>query len=208
MKGVTMYQKSILIVLLLSVSLGLFAGTDLPPVKDEKNPILTLWVIGDMLMPGDARYKDLFGDSQICPKFKITTNIMQSVYLFGGVAFSSRTGSFQIYDLTIDVKNTQLLGTLGAGYQFTLSKSLNAYIEAGGLYVSMKEEGMERTFSGTGFGFCAEGGVTLTISGPLKLGLHAGYSQATVESPATTDQIDLTAKPGGLTLGLGLGLSL
>lgn len=202
-----MYKSLLLITLLLFTTLGSFS-TDVPAQEQkEKKPIMTIWAIGDMLMPGDGRYKDLFGESQIVPKFKIAVNIMPSVYLFGGVAFSSRTGSFQIYDLTIDVKNTQLLGTFGAGYQFPLNKGLNAYIEAGGLYASLKEEGLKTSDSGTGFGFSVEGGVSLKLSGPLKVGIHAGYCQASIDFPIS-DRITLTAKPGGLTLGVGLGLSI
>ncbi len=192
-------KRNTLLITVLLLAIALHATDDIETVKKDRNPILTIWAMGEVLLPQDSRYTDLFGDSQINPKAQINLHLSSSISLFAGFSFAKRQGRYEILDLSIETESSQTHFSFGAGYTFHLSEKLNWFVEAGAFLASFEESAMEKAISGSAFGFILEAGMTLKIAKSIMTRLHIGYSQAQKEVEG------YTAKPGGIAAGVGLG---
>jgi len=154
--------------------------------------------IGNYLAPADSGYKDIYGKSMFYPEFKAGYSFSSNFYIWAGYGFLDRTGETPI--LKLEAKSKQNFLSLGLGYSGVLSDALGYFAELGLANASYKEEAMGVEESGSVLGFRADAGLTYAVSGPVFACLEVGYISTSKNVNA------VTIKPGGLKLGLGLGL--
>jgi len=153
---------------------------------------------GNYLVPADSGYKDIYGKSMFYPEFKAGYAFSSNFYLWAGYGFLNRTGETPV--LKLEAKSSQSFISLGLGYLGAFSDAFGYFAELGLANASYKEEAMGVEESGSVLGFRADLGLTYAVASPLFISLEAGYI-------STSKKVNsVTIKPGGLKLGLGLGL--
>lgn len=189
------------IILPMIILATLVAGSTLSasPGKAKFQPKVTLWAVGEMLMPQDSDYKELYGDLIFTPKAKLTVHFTPRLHLFAAYSFSNRQGSVQFMELSFDMECKQNLIRFGAGWTSPLSEKMDWYLEAGGMFAQQEESGMEKNIKESMLGFCAETGLTYKLAKSVFAQVHAGYSQAQKDLELTT------IKAGGIGFGFGIG---
>lgn len=196
-------KKKIYIIAALLLAVTLNAAVRTVPQKKAakpRGPIATLWAVGEMYMPQDSAYKDLYGNSMILPKLKLNVHLGKNIDLFAGVSFSKRTGNLDQYGLKIDMESKQTLISFGAGWHAPLSDKLDWYAELGGLIVKAQETGMEESVKESLVGLCAELGLKYRLAKSIFAQVHAAYLQTQEKEIGP-----LSLKAGGIAFGAGLG---
>jgi len=185
----------------MTILVSLTMGTTLKAASAKKKlqPQVTIWAVGEMLMPQDSDFSDLYGNSHFLPKAKLTLHFTPHIHIFAGYSFMKAEGNIQFMDLSFDMECKQSQITFGFGWTSPLSTKFDWYVEAGGFYVKQEENGMDDNMKESLFGFCAETGLVFKLAKALLAQVHAGYSQASKELATGT------VKPGGITFGVGLG---
>ena len=156
---------------------------------------------GNFLIPGDAKYSDIFGNA-FMPQIKGKIGIIKGIYIFGGYSLISSEGQIADMDVEDRIKASQNFLSFGAG--ITTGQKLLFYLEGGATIASWEETAFEVTNSGIATGFNVEGGINLKIGKALFLNLNLGYIHAKDNSEEGGHIIPLTL--GGLKSGLGLGV--
>jgi len=158
----------------------------------------TAALYGHLILPGDTGYTDVYGKSGFLPEIKAGVSLSGSFFLWARYGFFGQKGETPA--LKLEAESSQHVFSLGAGYRGKLGSKLGYEIEAGAVLVRYKEEAMGLSSSGSAFGFRAGAGLTYALAGPVFAAAEAGYLYA-------SDKVeDITIKPGGVLLGLGLGV--
>jgi len=153
---------------------------------------------GNVLLPGDSGYKDIYGKSVFYPELKAGYAFSSDIYIWAGYGFVNEKGETPV--LKLPAESSQKFLSFGLGYRGAFSDALGWFAELGLTNASYKETAMDVTESGSVLGFRADAGLTYTVASPLFLSLELGYI-------STSKKVNsVTIKPGGLKLGLGLGL--
>ncbi len=192
-------KKTILIIIALLLALPSPAVEEIPQ-KKEKQPLLNIWAMAELVMPADNRFSDLYGSTRLQPRAGLSIKLFKPIYLFASISAGKNSAEFSAFGLNIETECRQSQVSFGAGYSTGLGRKSDFFIEAGGTIFSMKETAMEQTVEDSAFGFTLQTGLIHRVGKFLLARLNLGYSLASKELEF------LTVKPGGLSLGLGLGL--
>ena len=153
---------------------------------------------GNLLMPADSGYKDVYGKSLFYPELKAGYALSADFYVWAGYGFVNKKGETPV--LKLEAESTQSFVSLGLGYGGPVSDALGCFVELGLVNAYYKEEAMGEKESGSVLGFRADLGLTYTVASPLFISLEAGYI-------STSKKVNsVTIKPGGLKAGVGLGV--
>lgn len=155
-----------------------------------------------LFVPGDAGFKDLYGDALFSPEIKLTYDLLPRFYLWLGAGAVSATGSLPA--LGDEIQAAQTFLSLGAGWETRRMGRLQADLAAALLLAGSREKAMGATSSKWAPGFDARAGIRYFLARKLFLGLTLGYAGAwtAVETGAREKDIIL----GGLRLGGSLGI--
>lgn len=161
---------------------------------------LTVSIHGNYLVSSDEDFKTIYGSGRLFPELKAGVKIFKDLHIWAAVGFFSDKGTTPI--LQADAKTNQTFISGGIGYTFNLTPKLNNKIEIGFTNINYKEESMGEEYSDSAFGFRIEDEIMYSFGKQLYLSLNLGYIAAkdTVE--------DLELKPGGLKVGVGIGLKI
>jgi len=155
-------------------------------------------IYGNLLVPGDSGYKDVYGKSVFYPEIKAGYALSDKLFVWAGYGFLGKKGETPV--LKLEAKSSQHFFSVGAGYCGVLSGKLGYEADLGLMIVAYKEEAMETSASGTAFGFRVDAGLTYALFGPVFAAAEVGYLYA-------SDKVNgETIKPGGFKAGLGLGV--
>ncbi len=155
-------------------------------------------VSGNVMLPADGNYKDVYGDTVFFPELKLSYKVSNGFYIWGGYGMVSATGETVL--LKLDAESKQNYLSLGGGYNGALSGSLEYFVDVGAVLVSYSEETMGEKISDDAIGFRIDGSVLYHIGGSLLGGVNVGYVYA-------TDTIeDFSIKIGGFKGGLTLAV--
>jgi len=152
---------------------------------------------GNLLLPGDSGYKDIYGKSVFYPELKAGYAFSGDFYVWAGYGFVNEKGETPVLKMAAESRQSFL--SVGLGYGGSLSDSLGYYAELGLTDAFYKETAMDITESGSVLGFRADAGLTYAVSGPVFACLELGYISSSKEVNG------LTIKPGGFLAGFGLG---
>lgn len=148
--------------------------------------------------PADARFKDLYGDVQASPEFKLGYNLYRNFYFWLGGSFVSATGIIPV--LEAEAKASQMFLSLGAGWETRRWGRLQADLCAALLLGGLHENAMDETVSKWAPGFDVRAGLRYFLKKKIYLGLTLGYAGAWAEINA----LDIVI--GGVRIGGSLGL--
>jgi hypothetical protein len=152
---------------------------------------------GNLLMPADSGYKDVYGKSVFYPELKAGYAFSADFYVWAGYGFVNKKGETPV--LKLAAESTQNFISIGLGYGGAAADALGYFVELGLVNAYYKEEAMGVKESGSVLGFRADAGLTYVVASPLFISLEAGYI-------ATSKKVnEVTIKPGGLKAGLGIG---
>lgn len=155
---------------------------------------------GNLLMPADANYKDIYGGSVFFPEFKLGYRMFNNGYLWASVGFFSKEG--ETIKLGLSADSSQTLISFGGGYTFHLSEKAGFNAELGLVSFSYKEEALDLEVSDSAIGFVVNGILIYKLSDKFFLQAIIGYASA-------ADTVDDTEiKLGGFKSGIGLGVTL
>ena len=167
-------------------------------VHSEGKMLIT--ATGNLLMPADGNYRDLYGDSVFFPEFKLGYRLFNNGYIWLGFGFFSRSAETAILKLPADSKQT--LFSFGGGYTFNISEKVGFNGELGLASISYKEEALDLEMSGSAIGFVVNGSVFFKVTEKIFLQAVLGYAYA-------SDEIDdAKIKLGGFKSGIGVGITL
>ena len=119
-------KKSLLILGLIVIICGMLHA--------EGKIIIT--ATGNLLIPADSDYKDIYGSSVLFPEFKLGYRLFNNGYLWLGYGFFSKEGKTAILELT--AKSNQTLLSFGGGYTFNISEKAGFNGELGLVSFSYK----------------------------------------------------------------------
>ena len=146
----------------------------------------------------DARFKDLYGATQVSPEFKVGYNLYRNFYFWLGGSFISASGIIPVVE--DEAKATQMFLSLGAGWETRRWGRLQGDLSAALLMAGLQEKAMGTTVSKWAPGFDVRAGLRYFVKENIFLGLGLGYAGAWVE----IEEKDIVL--GGLRLGVLLGL--
>jgi len=192
-------KKTILIFIVLLQVVPAAAVEEIPQ-KKEKQPLLNIWAMAELVMPGDSRFSELYGGTQLQPRAGLSIMLFKPVHLFTAFSLNKSSAEFSAFGLDLESEFSQSQISFGVGYSTGLGRKSDFFIEAGGIIFSLKETAMEQTVEASVFGFTLQTGLIHRLGKSFLARLDLGYSLAGKELEV------LTIKPGGLSLGLGLGL--
>ena len=161
---------------------------------------VTISVSGNVLLPADSDYKDVYGDTAFFPEFKLALKVSNGFYIWGGYGMVSQTGETIL--LGLEAKSKQHFVSLGGGYNGSLTGSLEFFIDAGAVFTSFSEETMGAKLSDDAIGFRVDGSLLVRLGAGLLGGVNVGYVYAadTIEGFS----IKIGGFKGGLTLAIRL----
>lgn len=153
---------------------------------------------GDIMLPADGNYKDIYGDTMFFPELNLSLKISNGFYIWGGFGMVSETGETIL--LGLEAKSKQNFFSLGGGYNGVLSGNLEFFVDVGAVFVTYSEETMGDKISDDAFGFRVDGILLYRLGGGLLGGVNVGYVYAsdTIEDVS----IKLGGFKGGLTLAI------
>ena len=155
---------------------------------------------GNYLSPSDSGFKDIYGSSAFYPEIKAAVKVIKDIYVWGSYGFFSKNGETPV--LKIAAESTQNYLSFGVGHLFRLSEKLDLDIVLGAAHISYKEEAMGMEISGSRLGLCVKGGVIFHLTKNFFTTAHIGYL-------AASDTVnDVKIKLGGMTAGIGVGITL
>ena len=138
------------------------------------------------LFPADSGYKEVYGNRVMVPEFKIGLRLYRDFYLYGNFFYASKKGMTP--ELQEPASSKQQFFGGGLAYFPYLNKHLKAYLGAGVVAVTYKEEAMEIMVSGNKLTFSVEGGLYLKEKF-LLLGINAAYCAASATYEAVNFKI-------------------
>jgi hypothetical protein len=151
---------------------------------------------GGYMFPADTGYREVYGRNIIAPEVKLGFRIFSDLYIYGSFMTLSKKGFTP--QLQEPASSSQQFFGGGLAYFPYLSQHWKAFIGAGVVNVSYKEEAMEVTVSGNKLGFSFEAGIYLKEKFVFT-GINAGYCFA----KDTYEGVDF--KMGGTRASLVLG---
>jgi hypothetical protein len=154
------------------------------------------------LIPGDGRFKDLYGDVQVSPELRVGYNLYRSFYFWLGGGFVSAAGTIPVLEDKITA--TQMFLSLGAGWETRRSRRLQADLGAALLMAGSREKAMGATASKWAPGFDVRAGLRYFLKKKVFLGVTLGYAGAWTTVRTEAGEKDLIL--GGMRLGGLLGL--
>jgi len=188
-------MKNKLIVLVL-----LMAAAVLPAADKRFAVSLT----GNVMLPADSAFKDVYGKTVILPELQIGTRLKGPLYAFAAFGLTSKTGTIPV--LGDEAQADQQMGSLGVGVSMPLAGRLALACQVGGCYFHVKEEALGMSFSASKLGFRADALLTTRLGGGLYGGVQLGYRSAKGENDVDpANKVSFTL--GGFTAGVTLGLS-
>ena len=98
------------------ITAGEYSATGSPAWAGEALPVR---VSGNVLLPADSGYKDIYGQSAFLPEIKAGMSLSGPFYLWAGYGPVSKKGETLV--LKAEAKSTQHFISAGAGYRGTLS---------------------------------------------------------------------------------------
>jgi len=155
---------------------------------------------GNYLSPADSGYKDIYGGSAFFPEIKAAVKVIKDIYVWGSYGFFSKNGETPV--LKIAAKSTQNYLSFGVGHLYRLTEKLDLDTAIGAALFNYKEEAMGMEVSGSKLGLYAKGGIIFRLKKNFFTTAHIGYLTASDIAN------DVKIKLGGLTAGLGLGITL
>jgi len=197
------FQKAIATLLVLASASLLGAagpGAASAAAREGKAPRISLWLMGDVQLPADSAYKDIFGSSIIAPRAQVSLHLSPAFHLFASYTFNKKDGTFTALNQTFSTESKQSALMAGAGFTRALGEKVNWFVQAGAVFFSVKQTAMDMELSESMVGFMGETGLQLRMGKSLLSGFSVSYRQA------SKDVAGLTVKPGGLALSMGLGL--
>jgi hypothetical protein len=186
-------------------------------IRDRKKSLMVFWGIliisgfvklsadtvmfsasGGYLFPADSGYREIYGQNLLVPEFKLGVRVFSDIYVYGNFFSFSQNGLTP--ELQEPAHSRQQFFGGGLAYFPYLNKNKNwkAFIGAGVVNVSYKEEAMETIVSGKKLGFSIEGGLYFKEKF-LFTGINVAYCLA----KDGYEGVDF--KMGGLRASLGLG---
>jgi hypothetical protein len=160
----------------------------------------TISVSGNVMLPADSDYKDVYGDTAFFPELKLSLKVSNGFYIWGGYGMVSQTGETIL--LGLEAKSKQHYISLGGGYNGSLTGNLEFFIDAGAVFMSYSEETMGAKLSDDAIGYRIDGSLLYRLGGGLLGGVNVGYVYA-------TDTIEgFPIKIGGFKGGLTLAVRL
>lgn len=151
---------------------------------------------GGYVFPADSNYREVYGSNIIAPEAKLGFRIFSDLYIYGSFMMLSKKGLTP--ELQEPASSRQQFFGGGLAYFPYLSQHWKAFIGAGAVSVSYKEEAMEVTVSGSKLGFSFEAGIYLKEKFVFT-GINAGYCFA----KDTYEEVNF--KMGGARASLVLG---
>ena len=133
------------------------------------------------------------------PEIKVTAKVYRNFTVWGSCALIAKDGYIEEVDEATHIRQT-LLG-FGLGYAHKMSAKLRLRGELGMTYVSFKEEALDETAKGSGWGLKIGANLDYSICKKMFATLTAGYGSASDE--AEFGKIKL----GGFQAGIGLGFA-
>jgi opacity protein-like surface antigen len=185
-------MKKILVVLVL-ISL-----TPLLPAKNDK---FFASAGAAAFVPADKNFKKLYGDVRLSPEITLGYNLYRHFYFWLGGGFVSATGHLPV--LGDEIKATQTLLSLGAGWETRRGRRWQGELFAALLMAGFREKAMGDTASKWAPGFDAGAGVRYYLRKKVFVGVTVGYAGAWTAVRTEAGETDIIL--GGLRLGGGLG---
>ena len=183
-----MRRAAVLLLMIISLSFPAFSGGE-----------FILSVTGNFSFPADKDFKEIYDNQVFFPELKAGISVYDDLYIWGGYGLLKATG--ETPTLKEESKSTQNLMSFGIGYMSDISKSFGIKVEAGGIYISYKEESMGEEIDNSTFGFRVDGGILFNISKSFFLQAVIGYISATDKPEG------VKIKLGGFFAGIGLGIT-
>lgn len=151
--------------------------------------------------PGDKNFKNLYGDVLLSPEVKVGYNLYGHFHFWLGAGFVSATGRLPV--LGDEIKATQTLLSLGAGWETRRGRRWQGEIFAALLMAGFREKAMGDTASKWAPGFDAGIGLRYYLGKKTFVRLAAGYAGAWTTARTEAGEKDIVL--GGMRLGAGVG---
>jgi len=153
---------------------------------------------GNLLLPNDGDFRDIYGDSQFMPEILADVNLFKGICLRLGYGFYSAEGVTP--ELAFDCKTSQTALTAGVSYLGKISPRWHWSAGIGICRLGYTEEALDQEITGSAWGPSADAGIIAFIGRHFLARLNLGYAGAedTVE--------DITVKLGGIKAGAGIGV--
>lgn len=158
-------------------------------------------LMGNFLLTPDQGIKGTYGNGIIYPEIRYNSSSLfyNEFYLWAGMGFIS---------LNSDTSNasggdrlTQLHYSLGCGYMRELYSNWYINLRIGALGIIFKDEALNMEEEKAALGFTGSAALVFDWSKKLYSELEAGYS---IVSSKTDNEISI--KPGGLKIAIGMGI--
>jgi hypothetical protein len=155
---------------------------------------------GNLLMPADGGYKDVYGSSVFFPELKLGYRFLNKGYIWASAGFFSKEG--ETLKLSLPTESSQTLISFGGGYTFDISEKVGFNAELGLVSFSYKEEALDIEASDSAIGIVLNGILVYNLSDKIFLQAIFGYAHAS----DTIDEVNI--KLGGFKSGIGVGVIL
>lgn len=170
------------------------------PAAPDSPGRLLVGLEGNLFLPADGRFADLYSSGGIHPGIYTGYRITGRIYIAAGYDYMFHRG--ETLNTRQNTEITQHTLKLSAGYRGLLSGRLYYRAEAGIFWGFYREEVLERIMEGSGFGVLAEGKLLYPLPWNLRAVVFLGYRYG-------TDSYEgMSLKLGGVRGGVGLGISL
>lgn len=150
--------------------------------------------------PHDRLYRLVYGSRQIYPSLQIAWFFHPVFYGWAGYGYAAAKGTTS-FVLAEETRVRRHIVSAGAGFQDELGGRLGCLLELGAGYHRFREEALDWSYSGGGWGPVIRGGLTWTAGKHWLILLTAGYSGASAEAGSGGERLRL----GGFQMGLSLG---
>lgn len=174
----------------------------LSPLLAARDGKLFVAIGASALLPGDARFKELYGSVQASPELMAGYSLYRNFHLWLGGSFISASGAVPV--LEDKIRATQAFISLGAGWETRRSRRLQGELRAALLVAGFREKAMGSTASKWAPGFDAGAGVRYFLGEKLFLAVNLGYAGAWTSARTEAGTVDIIL--GGMRLGGQLGM--
>jgi hypothetical protein len=188
-----LFKPAFILVIMLSVFSTLCPGEE----KTYHRFMVTAG--GNFFIPSQVEYRQIYGTKVFMPEIKIMGLVYRNFTAWGSFGLIGKDGLIEEIDETAHIRQTLI--SIGVGYMHRVNASLRLRGELGLNYISYKEEALDDTQVGSGFGLKIGANVDFLISKRIFVTLAGAFSTASDE--AETGRIKL----GGFQAGAGLGFA-
>ena len=182
---------------LLVCLITLFGGAN--PAEEISNKRFMATAGINLFNGASAEYRQIYGQAVLMPEIKVTAKVYRDFTVWGSCALIAKDGYIEEVDEATHIRQT-LLG-FGLGYAHKMGAKLRLRGELGMTHVSFKEEALDETATGSGWGWKIGASLDYSICRKMFATLAAGYGCAGDE--AEFGKIKL----GGFQAGIGLGFA-